>query len=69
MSEDILAPESCDADIGGGSAAYSGASLAFRDRLVIEWNRTQQRQTFADQKRVYCKTMYGQGEGSERSLP
>lgn len=36
-------------------AAYSGASLAFRDRLIIEWNRTQQRQTFADQKRVYCK--------------
>ena len=35
-------------------AAYSGASLAFRDRLVIEWNKTQQRQTFADQKRVYC---------------
>ena len=36
-------------------AAYSGAALAFRDRLVIEWNKTQQRQTFADQKRVYCK--------------
>ena len=36
------------------SAAYSGASLAFRDRLVIEWNKTQQRQSFADQKRVYC---------------
>ena len=35
-------------------AAYSGAALAFRDRLVIEWNKTQQRQTFADQKRVYC---------------
>lgn len=34
-------------------AAYSGAALAFRDRLVIEWNKTQQRQTFADQKRVY----------------
>ncbi|KAI9894118.1 MAG: Non-essential glycogen phosphorylase [Vezdaea aestivalis] len=34
-------------------AAYSGASLAFRDRLVIEWNKTQQRQTFADPKRVY----------------
>ncbi|KAL8932462.1 MAG: hypothetical protein Q9216_006827 [Gyalolechia sp. 2 TL-2023] len=34
-------------------AAYSGASLAFRDRLIIEWNRTQQRQTFAGQKRVY----------------
>lgn len=34
-------------------AAYSGTSLAVRDRLVIEWNKTQQRQTFADQKRVY----------------
>jgi hypothetical protein len=36
-------------------AAYSGTALAFRDRLVIEWNKTQQRQTFADQKRVYCR--------------
>ncbi|KAK5112380.1 hypothetical protein LTR62_004343 [Meristemomyces frigidus] len=35
------------------AAAYAGTALAFRDRLVIEWNRTQQRQTFADQKRVY----------------
>ncbi|KAI0203778.1 glycosyltransferase family 35 protein [Astrocystis sublimbata] len=35
------------------SAAYSAASLAFRDRLVKEWNKTQQRQTFTDQKRVY----------------
>ncbi|EEP79589.1 glycogen phosphorylase [Uncinocarpus reesii 1704] len=34
-------------------AAYSGTALAFRDRLVIDWNKTQQRQTFADQKRVY----------------
>ncbi|KAJ5561619.1 hypothetical protein N7535_003919 [Penicillium sp. DV-2018c] len=34
-------------------AAYSGTALAFRDRLVIEWNKTQQRQTFTDQKRVY----------------
>ena len=34
-------------------AAYSGAALAFRDRLVIDWNKTQQQQTFADQKRVY----------------
>ncbi|KZF23459.1 glycosyltransferase family 35 protein [Xylona heveae TC161] len=34
-------------------AAYSGTALAFRDRLVIEWNKTQQRHTFADQKRVY----------------
>jgi glycogen phosphorylase len=34
-------------------AAYSGTALAFRDRLVIDWNKTQQRQTFADQKRIY----------------
>ncbi|KAM5438417.1 Non-essential glycogen phosphorylase [Microsporum canis] len=34
-------------------AAYSATALAFRDRLVVEWNRTQQRQTFKDQKRVY----------------
>ncbi|KAK4971912.1 hypothetical protein LTR28_012840, partial [Elasticomyces elasticus] len=34
-------------------AAYGGTALAFRDRLVIDWNRTQQNQTFADQKRVY----------------
>ncbi|KAJ5940962.1 hypothetical protein N7516_001130 [Penicillium verrucosum] len=34
-------------------AAYSGTALAFRDRLIIEWNKTQQRQTFIDQKRVY----------------
>ncbi|EKV06180.1 Phosphorylase [Penicillium digitatum PHI26] len=34
-------------------AAYSGTALAFRDRLIIEWNKTQQRQTFTDQKRVY----------------
>ncbi|KAI9696228.1 MAG: Non-essential glycogen phosphorylase [Candelina mexicana] len=34
-------------------AAYSGTALAFRDRLVMDWNKTQQRQTFADQKRVY----------------
>ncbi|KAI9753619.1 MAG: Non-essential glycogen phosphorylase [Lichina confinis] len=34
-------------------AAYAGAALAFRDRLIIDWNKTQQRQTFADQKRVY----------------
>lgn len=37
------------------SAAYAGTALAFRDRLVIEWNKTQQRHTFADQKRVYCE--------------
>jgi starch phosphorylase len=35
------------------SAAYSATALAFRDRLILEWNRTQQRQTFADSKRVY----------------
>ena len=37
-------------------AAYSGTALAFRDRLIVEWNKTQQRHTFADQKRVYCMT-------------
>jgi glucan phosphorylase len=37
------------------SAAYSGTALAFRDRLVLDWNKTQQSQTFADQKRVYCE--------------
>ncbi|RWA07707.1 hypothetical protein EKO27_g7396 [Xylaria grammica] len=35
------------------SAAYSASSLAFRDRLVKDWNKTQQRQTFTDSKRVY----------------
>lgn len=35
------------------SAAYSACALAFRDRLVYDWNRTQQRQTLADAKRVY----------------
>ncbi|KAK0645485.1 glycosyl transferase [Cercophora newfieldiana] len=35
------------------TAAYAACSLAFRDRLILEWNRTQQRQTFADSKRVY----------------
>ncbi|KAH0539133.1 hypothetical protein FGG08_004305 [Glutinoglossum americanum] len=34
-------------------AAYAGASLAIRDRLVISWNKTQQHQTFVDQKRLY----------------
>ncbi|KAH6619151.1 glycosyl transferase [Chaetomium sp. MPI-SDFR-AT-0129] len=34
-------------------AAYSATALAFRDRLILEWNRTQQRQTFTDSKRVY----------------
>lgn len=35
------------------SAAYSATALAFRDLLIMEWNKTQQRQTFADSKRVY----------------
>ncbi|KXH61189.1 glycogen/starch/alpha-glucan phosphorylase [Colletotrichum salicis] len=35
------------------TAAYSAASLAFRDRLVKQWNKTQQRQTTVDGKRVY----------------
>lgn len=35
------------------TAAYAAASLAFRDRLITQWNHTQQRQTFADSKRVY----------------
>lgn len=34
-------------------AAYAATGLAFRDRLILEWNRTQQRHTFADSKRVY----------------
>ncbi|KAI1032362.1 hypothetical protein LB503_010923 [Fusarium chuoi] len=33
-------------------AAYSATSLAFRDRLILDWNRTQQRQTYRDSKRV-----------------
>ena len=39
------------------SAAYAGTALAFRDRLVVEWNRTQQNQTLADPKRVYCESI------------
>lgn len=35
------------------TAAYGAASLAFRDRLITQWNRTQQRHTFVDNKRVY----------------
>lgn len=34
-------------------AAYSASALAFRDRLILDWNRTQQRQTYHDSKRVY----------------
>ena len=36
-------------------AAYGGTALAFRDRLVIDWNSTQQNHTFSDQKRIYCE--------------
>lgn len=39
------------------SAAYAGTALAFRDRLVLDWNKTQQSQTFADQKRIYCEAV------------
>lgn len=35
------------------TAAYSAAALAFRDRLIANWNKTQQQQTFADTKRIY----------------
>lgn len=35
------------------SAAYAATSLAFRDRLIKDWNKTQQRQTSQDSKRVY----------------
>lgn len=34
-------------------AAYAATSLAFRDKLILDWNRTQQRQTLGDPKRVY----------------
>ncbi|RDL35721.1 Alpha-1,4 glucan phosphorylase [Venustampulla echinocandica] len=35
------------------TAAYAATSLALRDRLIMEWNQTQQRHTFADNKRIY----------------
>jgi starch phosphorylase len=35
------------------TAAYAATSLALRDRLITQWNRTQQRQTFSDTKRIY----------------
>ncbi|KAF2668601.1 phosphorylase-domain-containing protein [Microthyrium microscopicum] len=35
------------------AAMYAGTALAFRDRLVMDWNKTQQAHTFADQKRIY----------------
>ncbi|KAI1498714.1 glycogen phosphorylase [Biscogniauxia marginata] len=34
-------------------AAYSATSLTLRDRLILEWNKTQQKQTLNDSKRVY----------------
>jgi starch phosphorylase len=34
-------------------AAYAATSLAFRDRLIKEWNNTQQQHTLKDTKRVY----------------
>jgi starch phosphorylase len=37
------------------SAAYAGTALAFRDRLVLDWNKTQQTQSLADPKRIYCE--------------
>lgn len=35
------------------TAAYGGTALAVRDRMIVQWNQTQQRQTTADQKRIY----------------
>lgn len=35
------------------TAAYSATGLTFRDRLITQWNKTQQRQTLTDAKRVY----------------
>lgn len=46
-----------DVRLNGYSAVYAGTALAFRDRLVIDWNKTQQNQTFSDQKRIYCKIL------------
>ncbi|KAK9450951.1 glycosyl transferase [Limtongia smithiae] len=34
-------------------AAYLSASMAIRDRLIVAWNKTQQKQTTMDQKRIY----------------
>ncbi|KAG5362394.1 Glycogen phosphorylase 1 [Yarrowia sp. C11] len=34
-------------------AAYQAASQAVRDRLVVAWNRTQQKHTLTDTKRIY----------------
>ena len=49
-----------------GSAAYGGTALAFRDRLVVDWNKTQQAHTFADQKRVYCKWTDTKGDADRQ---
>ncbi|KAL9942091.1 Non-essential glycogen phosphorylase [Verticillium nonalfalfae] len=35
------------------TACYSATGLTFRDRLITQWNKTQQRQTLTDAKRVY----------------
>lgn len=34
-------------------AAYQAASQAIRDRLIVAWNKTQQKHTSADPKRIY----------------
>lgn len=34
-------------------AAYQAASQAIRDRLIVAWNKTQQKQTIRDPKRIY----------------
>ncbi|AJW08975.1 ABH_G0056850.mRNA.1.CDS.1 [Saccharomyces cerevisiae] len=36
-----------------GMAAYEAASMSIRDNLVIDWNKTQQKFTTRDPKRVY----------------
>ena len=40
-------------------AAYGGTALAFKDRLIVDWNKTQQKHTYVDQKRVYCTVASG----------
>ncbi|ODQ82675.1 glycosyltransferase family 35 protein [Babjeviella inositovora NRRL Y-12698] len=34
-------------------AAYQAASFTLRDKLIVEWNKTQQKQTLRDPKRLY----------------
>lgn len=34
-------------------AAYQAASQAIRDRLIVAWNKTQQKHTISDPKRIY----------------